>query len=212
VLDLGAGAGILTAALRAQGARVVAVELDPVLAARLRERFAADPGIRVVEGDAARQPSPSEPFSVLANLPFSSGTAILRWALDDPRTPLRRLDAIVEWGLAEKRARVWPSTQLSVYWSAWYELSIARRIPRAAFAPPPPVDAGVLRALRRVEPLVPVGEARRYLAFLQRGFAEPGRVRRTVPRGALRRVAFANDANARDLDARQWAALYRALH
>ena len=77
--------------------------------------------------------------------------------------------------------------------------------------PPPSVDAAVFRAVRRIEPLVPVSDAGRYLAFLQRGFAEPGRLRRVVPRGALRQVAFANDANARDLDARQWAALYRLV-
>ena len=45
--------------------------------------------------------------------------------------------------------------------------------------------------------IVPVAEARSYLAFLRRGFAEPGRLRRVVPRAALRQVVFANDANAR---------------
>jgi 23S rRNA (adenine-N6)-dimethyltransferase len=211
VLDLGAGTGLLTGALRAAGARVLAVELDPALAATLRLRFESDRSVRVVEGDASRVQLPAEPFAVLANLPFASGTAILRRLLDDPLVPLRRLDAIVEWGLAVKRTRVWPSTQLSCYWSAWYELALVRHVPREAFAPPPSVDAAVLRAIRRAAPLVPVGDARAYLAFLQRGFAEPGRLRRLVPRGALRQVAFANDANARDLDARQWAALYRAL-
>ncbi|HVH51012.1 MAG TPA: rRNA adenine N(6)-methyltransferase family protein [Gaiellaceae bacterium] len=212
VLDLGAGAGLLTGALRAAGARVLAVELDPTLARTLSDRFGRDEHVRVVEGDAARLALPSEQFAVLANLPFAAGTAILRRLFDDPRVPLRRLDAIVEWGLAAKRTRVWPSTRLSCYWSAWYELALARRVPRTAFAPPPSVDAAVLRAERRVEPLVPVDEARAYLEFLQRGFAEPGGLRRVVPRAALRQVAFANDANARDLDARQWAALYRALH
>ena len=212
VLDLGAGAGLLTGALRAAGARVLAVELDPALAVALRRRFESDGNVRVVEGDASLAQLPTEPFAVLANLPFASGTAILRRLLDDPRVPLRRLDAIVEWGLAVKRTRVWPSTQLSCYWSAWYELAVVRRVPREAFAPPPSVDAAVLRAVRLTAPLVPVGEARAYLAFLQRGFAERGRLRRIVPRAALRRVAFAKDANARDLDARQWAALYRALN
>jgi 23S rRNA (adenine-N6)-dimethyltransferase len=212
VLDLGAGSGLLTGALRTAGARVLAVELDPALAAGLRRRFERDGHVRVVEGDASRVPFPTEPFAVLANLPFASGTAILRRFLDDPRVPLRRLDAIVEWGLAVKRTRVWPSTQLSCYWSAWYELAVVRHVPREAFAPPPSVGAAVLRAVRLQVPLVPVGEAPAYLAFLQRGFAERGRLRRIVPRAALRRVAFANDANARDLDARQWAALYRALN
>lgn len=47
---------------------------------------------------------------------------------------------------------------------------------------------------------------RRVDAIVERGLG----AKRT--RIALRDVAFANDANARDLDARQWAALYRVLH
>lgn len=213
MLDLGAGAGMLTLALRRAGARVVAVEVDPSLAASLRRRV--DANVRVVEGDATRVALPREPFAVVANLPFAHGTAILRRLLDDPRVPVRRIDAIVEWGLAEKRARVWPSTQLSCFWGAWYELSIARRVARSAFAPPPSVDAGVFRAVRRAEPLVPVAEARPYLELLRLGFSSDRPLRARLPRRAVQRVAhdlgFSPDAAARDLDAAQWAALHRAL-
>jgi 23S rRNA (adenine-N6)-dimethyltransferase len=212
VLDLGAGRGILTAALRRAGARVVAVELDPCMASQLRH---GQSDVEVVEGDARHVALPREPFAVVANLPFAHGTAILRRLLDDPCVPLTRLDAVVEWGLAEKRARVWPSTQLSCYWGAWYEISLARRVPRVAFAPPPSVDAGVLRARRRQVPLVPVAEARAYLELLRLGFAADDPLRRRLPRRTLQRVGhaagFAPDARARDLDAGQWAALYRAL-
>ena len=212
VLDLGAGRGIITAALRDAGARVVAVELDDDLTVALRDRFAE---VRVIHGDATRVALPREPFAVVANLPFASGTAILRRLLDDPAVPVRRVDAIVEWGLAEKRARVWPSTQLSCYWGAWHELSVARRIPRSAFAPPPSVDAAVFRAVRRPQPLVPPGQAAAYLGLLRLGFSSDAPLRRRLPRGVVHRLAhelgFAPDAAARDLDALQWAALHRAL-
>jgi 23S rRNA (adenine-N6)-dimethyltransferase len=212
VLDLGAGDGVLTAALRRADARVIAVELVADQAARLRRRFT---DVRVIHGDATRVALPREPFSVVANLPFAFGTAILRRLLDDPRVPTRRIDAIVEWGLAEKRARIWPSTQLSCYWGAWHELSIARRVPRAAFAPPPSVDAAVFRAVRRREPLVPVGAAAAYLRLLRLGFSSDAPIRRRLPRGVVHRLGrelgFADDATARDLDAAQWAAVYRAL-
>src|SRR4029077_11725638 len=102
-----------------------------------------------------------------ANLPFAAGTAILRRLLSDPRVPLMQLDAIVEWGLAAKRTAVWPSTLLGCTWGAWYELRLVRRVPRACFAPPPSVDAAVLRATRREEPLVPVHEARSYVTVLR---------------------------------------------
>ena len=212
VLDLGAGPGIITAALRDAGARVVAVELDDDLAGALRRRFT---DVRVIHGDATRIALPREPFAVVANLPFASGTAILRTLLDDPAVPVRRVDAIVEWGLAEKRARVWPSTQLSCYWGAWHELSVARRIPRAAFAPLPSVDAAVLRAVRRPQPLVSPADAAAYLGLLRVGFSSDAPLRRRLPRGVVHRLAhelgFAPDAAARDLDARQWAALHWAL-
>jgi len=211
VLDLGAGDGVITGALVAAGARVRAVELDEEALARLRRRFAGNPRVDIVAGDATEVALPGEPFAVVANLPFAVGTTILRRLLGDPRVPLTHLDAIVEWGLAEKRTAVWPSTLLGCYWSAWYELALVRRVPRSAFAPPPSVDAAVLRATRRTTPLVPTPEARRYLAFLERGFAERRGLRHVIPRRAIRAVAFANDAQARDLGPLEWATLYGVL-
>jgi 23S rRNA (adenine-N6)-dimethyltransferase len=150
VLDLGAGTGALTAALVRRGASVVAVEIDTELAAGLRRRF---PEVRVVEDGIVGVAFPHERFKVVANLPFGCATAILRRVLD-PRTLLESADVIVEWSVASKRASVWPGTQLSAYWGAWFELSLARRLPRSVFAPQPSVDAGVLRIVRREEPLV----------------------------------------------------------
>lgn len=215
VLDLGAGGGALTRALADAGARVLAVELDADAAARLRARFARDDRVRVREGDATMLPLPAEPFSVVANLPFAAGTAILRRLLGDPRVPLQHLDAIVAWGLAAKRTAVWPSTLLGCAWGAWYELALARRVPRSCFAPLPSVDAAVLRARRRADPLVPLAEAGAYLALLRRAFGADAPLERVLPRGRVRAVALAAGfdprGRARDLDVRQWAALHAAV-
>src|SRR5690349_11421768 len=148
-LDLGAGGGALTRALAEAGARVRAVELDHAALQQLRTRFGGDPRVDVLAADATLVPLPGEPFVVMANLPFAVGTTILRRLLGDPRVPLTQLDAIVEWGLAAKRTAVWPSTLLGCTWGAWYELSLARRVARSCFAPPPRVDAAMLRAVRR---------------------------------------------------------------
>jgi 23S rRNA (adenine-N6)-dimethyltransferase len=204
VFDLGAGAGVLTGALARAGAHVVAVEIDAALAADLRRRFP-----QVIEGDARRIRLPNEPFKVVANLPFDGSTAILRRVLH-PSVPLESADVIVEWGLAVKRASPWPSTELSAYWGAWFELSLARRLPRCVFAPPPGVDAGVLRAVRRATPLVSVAAHRAYAAFLSCGFREGARA--VVPWATMKRLeaelGFDRHAAPRDLDAWQWAALF----
>jgi 23S rRNA (adenine-N6)-dimethyltransferase len=187
VLDLGAGGGRLTAELARVSRRVIAVELDPRLAAQLRGRWT---NVEVVRGDAASFRLPDEPFRVVANLPFNRTTDLLRLLLDDPRTPLLRADLIVEWEVARKRALPWPSTLNGVVWGAFYESALARRLPRTAFEPPPKVDAGVLVFRRRAEPLVPLELARGYRRFVSVGF---------------RRHAW-----ARELDAHQWARRFRS--
>ena len=190
MLDLGAGSGRLTAELAQAARRVVAVELDTRLAASLRGRW---PNVDVIEGDAARVELPSEPFRVVANLPFDGATAILRHLLDDPRVPLVRADVVVEWGVAVKRSLPWPSTFNDVAWGAWNTVSLVRRLPRGCFEPRPSVDAGVLAFTRRPRPLVPVELAVEYRRFVAQGF------RRGRGRGA---------AQPRDLDAYQWAELF----
>jgi 23S rRNA (adenine-N6)-dimethyltransferase len=205
VLDLGAGAGALTRALERVDARVVPVEIDRELAAVLRRHFP-----NVIEGDALRLDLPRERFKVVANLPFNGSTAILRRLLH-PQVPLETADVIVEWHVGAKRSAVWPSTQLGVYWSAWFELSVSRRLSRAAFSPPPAVDAAVLRITRRACPLVSRREHCAYAAFLARAYRDGPRA--VVPWSRTKKLeaelGFSRSAAARDLDAHQWAALFR---
>lgn len=68
---------------------------------------------------------------------LAAAADICRSLLSDAAVPLRAADLVVEWDFAAKRARLWPSTALTVVWSAWYELSIVRRLGPQAFAPPP---------------------------------------------------------------------------
>jgi 23S rRNA (adenine-N6)-dimethyltransferase len=204
VVDLGAGSGRLTAELARVARRVVAVELDPHLAASLSGRWA---NVDVIPADAARVRLPREQFRVVANLPFDRTTDLLHVLLDDPQTPLERADLIVQWTVACKRALPWPSTLNGVVWGAFYEASVARRLPRGLFEPPPSVDAGVLVFRRRVEPLIPPELASGYRRFVTAGFRRG--VRRVASARAVNRVG-GRGAAARDLDAHQWAALFRA--
>ena len=217
VVEVGAGPGLLTRALADVADRVIAVELDVRLAGRLRSDLAQRPNVSVVHADAHEWNWPDEPFAVVANLPFADSGELLRVLLDDPRRPLVGATLIVQWEFACKRARVWPSTLRSAYWGAWYEFAVVRRLARTAFAPPPTVDAGVLRIRRREQPLVAVADSRDYRELLTSAFAQAGPLRRvlapTLSPRELKRVAatagFTPDAHARDLDVHQWAAIHR---
>jgi 23S rRNA (adenine-N6)-dimethyltransferase len=214
VVDVGAGTGAFTRALLDAGAEVVALELDPRLAAGLRRRFGSR--VHVIEEDARRFGWTREPFAVVSNLPFAGSGEILGSLLRDPRRGLRRADVIVQWELAAKQAAVWPATMRATYWRAWFDVGIAGRLSRSAFSPPPAVDAAILRFVRRTNPLVRPEEHERYRDLLGDAFRAQAPLRRAL-RGRLtsrelKRLAallgFDPDARARDLDARQWAGLF----
>lgn len=209
VVDLGAGKGVLTRALVDTGARIIAVERDAALATDLRARFADRALVSIVEADALVWDPPVDPFKVVANLPFAGSGAILSRLL---RGTVAQADVIVEWGFAQKHVAVWPSTLKGTCWRAYYDVAIVRRLDRSAFSPRPTVDAAVVRFTRRPKPLVRADESDRYWRFLSDAFRSKSPIRGTLTPREAKRLApilgFSVTASARDLDARQWAAVY----
>jgi 23S rRNA (adenine-N6)-dimethyltransferase len=169
VVEIGAGSGAITAALARHGADVCAIEVDPAWAERLRREFGrARPGrVQVIEADFFAVPLPRKPFRVVACLPFAHTTAILARLLGDPHDHLRRVDVIVQWEVARKRAAVPATTLRSTAWAPWWEFRLGRRIAATDFRPVPGVDGGVLVATRRHPALLPPAMSARYEAFVR---------------------------------------------
>jgi 23S rRNA (adenine-N6)-dimethyltransferase len=216
VVEIGGGTGVLTQAIARTGARAIVVESDRALTARLRARFGYLDAVKIAQGDAVEHDWPSEPFVVVANLPFARSGAILARLLRDPTLPLQRAHVIVQWEFAAKHAAVWPATLRSIYWRAWHDISIGRHLDRRAFAPPPSVGAAVLQLERRTQPRVPLELHEVYWRFLAGAFASSRPIRLalrpTLTGLQLKRLApalgFGLNARARELDAEQWAHLF----
>jgi 23S rRNA (adenine-N6)-dimethyltransferase len=219
-VDLGAGWGALTAPLVRRGARVLAVEADPRLAARLRRRFSGADGVTVVEGDALAVPLPRRPYLVMASIPFAITTALLDRLLGAPGTAVERADLVVEFGAARRFTARRPGDPRLLWWAARFELQLARRIRPDRFSPPPAVDAAVLRVRRRRRPLVPPRDQRAFRALLAAGLARPERpavaalgamfTRRQLARLAAD-LGIDLELPAADLTAEQWAGINAAL-
>jgi 23S rRNA (adenine-N6)-dimethyltransferase len=141
VFDLGAGYGALTAPLAQTGARVIAVELDPALAGRLRRRFAAQARVAVVEADLRRIPLPRRPFHVVANPPFALTTWLCRRLLADRALQLTGAELLLEWGAARWLTDANPRDRETASWLARYDVRLVRRVPAASFSPAPTSDA-----------------------------------------------------------------------
>jgi 23S rRNA (adenine-N6)-dimethyltransferase len=161
VFDLGAGYGALTGPLAGTGARVIAVELDPALASRLRRRFGAEPLVAVVEADLRRVALPHRPFHVVANPPFALTTWLCRRLLDDRRLPLTGAELVLEWGAAKWLTDPSPRDRETASWTARYDIRLVRRVPAASFSPPPAADAAHVSIRSRRAALEADGPKRR---------------------------------------------------
>jgi 23S rRNA (adenine-N6)-dimethyltransferase len=143
VLDIGAGAGALTAPLVRAGARVIAVELHAGRADRLAARFAGAP-VTVLRVDARDLRLPHRPFRVVASPPYGIGSALLR-LLTGRGSRLVAADLVLQRAVVRRWASADPRGAVAGRWTA----TVGARLPRSAFRVPPQVDSDVLVLRRR---------------------------------------------------------------
>ncbi|RBM10662.1 16S rRNA (adenine(1518)-N(6)/adenine(1519)-N(6))-dimethyltransferase [Prauserella sp. PE36] len=161
VLEVGPGLGSLTLGLLGSGARVIAVEIDPVLAGRLPDTVRshapeAAGRLTVLGADALRVRADElaePPTALVANLPYNVAVPVVLHLLAELPS-LRRGLVMVQTEVADRMAagpgsRVYgvPSVKL-----AWY--GRARKVaavPRSVFWPVPNVDSSLV-AFERGEP------------------------------------------------------------
>jgi 23S rRNA (adenine-N6)-dimethyltransferase len=142
VVDLGAGTGALTVPLLDAGARVVAVELHPGRAHRLRARVVGRPA-SVVQRDLAVFTPPGQPFRIVANPPYALTAAVC--ALLARAIHLTAADLVLQRAVVH---RIAAGRQAGL---RRFRAEAGLSLPRSAFTPPPPVDSAVIR-LRRARP------------------------------------------------------------
>lgn len=153
VVEIGPGLGILTWELLAAGAAVTSVELDWRLAGHLRSFFSGVDAFRLVEGDALAVPLdellPQRDYAVVANLPYSVGTAVIQRFLEAEHPP-ETMTVMVQKEVAQRLTSSPPD--MSVLSVATQFLSIPKiafAVSPGVFIPPPKVDSAVVRLERR---------------------------------------------------------------
>jgi 16S rRNA (adenine1518-N6/adenine1519-N6)-dimethyltransferase len=199
VLEIGPGLGSLTLGLLETGVRVIAVEIDPLLAgalpdtvrARLPERVDA---LTVICADAMRLENlPVAPTAVVANLPYNVAVPILLHVLarfDGWARGLVMVQAEVAQRLvARPGGRIYgiPSVKL-----AWYaDAAWAGSVSASVFWPVPNVESGLVAIRRRAAP-VTTATREQVFAVVDAAFAQ----RRKMLRSALSSLAGSGTAAA----------------
>ena len=239
VLEIGPGRGMLTSLLAKRARRLIAVELDRVLAAQLRLQFGMTRNVEIIEADILSVdfdslfgPKPGlsrpgidlkpQPVKVVGNLPYYITSDILLRLFSFSKY----FDSIVIMVQREVADRIAAKPGGSDYGMLSATAQLYARVenlftmPPSAFVPPPKVHSSVLRLTiePQQEKLGVAGDG--FIDFLRLSF---GQKRKTLWNnlksqyngGALKRaLAAANvkpTARAETLSLQQSAAIFRAL-
>ncbi len=228
VIEVGPGLGTLTEVLAERASRVVAVEVDHDLVARLRERFAATSRVAIIDGDVLastpgellRLGGASPPYVVVANLPYNVAAPVLRQFLEGDVRP-RRLVVMVQLEVAEAIvAKPGAMSLMSVATQVYGETSMVMKVAPGSFSPPPNVQSAVVRIDVLPAPRVDV-PLDAFFRVVRAGFGNPRKqlrnslsfglhVKQAVVDEVMRRAGIDVTLRPQVLSIDDWASITRA--
>ncbi len=204
VIEIGPGAGFLTRILSAQGAQVVAVDLDRQSAA-----YTSDlnlPDVEVVHGDFLRYDlmqafaaGRNGKIKIVGNVPYQITGLIISYLLGEianPRSWSAEIDRIVLTVQKEVARRLVAQPgrkdfgKLSLMVQYFCDAKMVGEIGPRAFVPPPKVDSSVVVLTPLAEPRVKPRDPRLLKTLIERAFVQ----RRKMLRNSLQFNGFDADA------------------
>lgn len=163
VLEIGPGMGVLTAYLLQKNFSLKVIELDRESVDYLNLHFAKLRG-NIVEGDFLRMDLTSffegKNFSIIGNFPYNISSQIV-FKVIEQRALVPEFSGMFQKEVAmritaKEGSKIYGI--LSVLTQAFYEAEYLFTVPPSVFNPPPKVDSGVLRLIRKPDFSLPVDE------------------------------------------------------
>jgi 16S rRNA (adenine1518-N6/adenine1519-N6)-dimethyltransferase len=178
VVEIGPGLGAITQGLEDRSKRLILIELDRRLAAHLRNKYSDRPEVEVIETDASqvdiRPFFQYGPIKAIGNLPYSTGTEIVRHFLQNP-SPVGGALFMLQTEVAERICAVPGKKNYGVLslrvQSAWRP-RILRELPAEPFYPPPRVGSAVILIEKRAPGELPVFDHRLFDRLIRQGFSQ----------------------------------------
>lgn len=223
VLEIGPGLGTLTAYLVKSARKVIAVELDEVLARRLGSQIPAN-NLVVRQQDILRFDLNELPigYKVAANIPYYLTGNILR-LFTETTNPPRSMALLAQKEVAERlAAKPGGLSVIAVAAQLEYEIKLGKVIESDKFTPPPKVDSQIVIFTRRSKPLFKDLDKRTYMRIVKAGFsARRKKLRSSLAAGLaldknqtdelLKEAKIDGNLRAQNLSLADWYKLYKTL-
>jgi len=176
VVEIGPGLGVLTERLAEKAGRVIAIELDNSLAARLRERLASLKNVTVLNEDVLKVDPASlfkqkaGDYKVVANLPYYITSPVLRHFLEASMKP-QTMVVMVQKEVANQITAV-PGrlSILAVSVQLYAKPALVTVVPAASFYPAPKVDSAVIKIDVYPGPVAGVTDPDDFFVIVRAGF------------------------------------------
>ena len=239
VIEIGPGRGMLTDFLVRRARKVIGIELDRVLAAQLRMRYATLKNVEILESDfvtvewrsmVGRRPGPlhdlrptqPETVGIVGNLPYYITSDIVLRILEE-HDSVGRAVIMVQREVAD-RISAEPGNRdyglLSATAQLFARVENLFTLPPEAFDPPPEVYSSVIRLTMAPRVAELQIDPEPFQALLKLAFAQKrktlannlkGQYDDKAIRSALKQAGVRPDARAEALPLDRMAAIYRAL-
>jgi 16S rRNA (adenine1518-N6/adenine1519-N6)-dimethyltransferase len=174
VIEIGPGRGALTDLLVERAGRLIAIEYDRALAAKLIDRYASRKNVEIIQADVLSVDFGSltnGPYALVGNVPYYITTPIIFQALEPPRPDVAVY--LVQREVAERLVAP-PGGKdygaLTVNVGAVARVEILFHVPASAFRPPPKVESAVVRITPRADPVISPEHEKAYRALVQATF------------------------------------------
>ena len=181
VLEIGPGAGVMTALMAGRAAKVLAVEVDSSLEPVLDEVLAGAENVRVEYADIMKaeiaaltdEAFGGEPYRVIANLPYYITADVLLRMIACPAPP-ESICVMVQREAAERLMSVPGEKQwcaLAAELQYFGDARVLADVPPEAFDPPPHVTSQFIRVDRHATPVVAPKDLAVFRRLIRAAFA-----------------------------------------
>lgn len=172
VLEIGPGMGVLTKYLLEKKPKVTVMELDSESVVYLQDTFPVEhikldtskEKFNIIEGDFLKKDFTEifnkQQVAIIGNFPYNISSQIVFKAIEN-REYVPEFSGMFQKEVAERIAEKEGSKTygiLSVLTQAFYDAEYLFTVPPSVFNPPPKVDSGVIRLIRKENYTLPVDE------------------------------------------------------